>query len=124
MVFETKQDGIEEYDYIRSYEVAHREIAKEMEGKKESKAERCMKKHHQMRREKVCEEFRKSMRQNENMKATVRKVDEKEALDTLCAHCRLCREELHFIPGQGYIQCVIKVWEEGNHRSYRPLQVM
>ena len=46
------------------------------------------------------------------MKAIVRKVDVRESLDSLYAHCKQCREEVHLMSGQGCIQSTMEDWRK------------
>ena len=53
------------------------------------------------------------MRQNEIMKAIIRKVDEKGASNSLYAHCDQCGEGVCFISGQEWIQWSSKDGRKG-----------
>ena len=88
-VNETKQEWTEKGNCTKSYGVDHKEIAEEMEGKNQDKAREVRKETPLARIEKGeenLEVFRKRMRRNEIMKAIVRRVDRKDALDLLCAY--------------------------------------
>ena len=69
------------------------------------------------------EESRKRLKQNNIMKAIIRKVPDKKPSKSLCAHCDWCRKEVNAIPIQKCIPCTIE-GQERNHAPHRPLQVL